>query len=73
MRLSSTFVAPLAVGIPVNCIAGWPKRHGSVANRNRLRHHASQHLHRRAEASGEATSAGAGGNQSFISPDRAGR
>jgi hypothetical protein len=42
----------------VDCIAVRPKRYGSVANRNRLRHPASQHHGRSAEASGEAATAG---------------
>jgi hypothetical protein len=49
----------------VNCIAVRPERHGNVANRNRLRHRASQDHGRSAEAGGQATEAGAGG----ASPD----
>jgi hypothetical protein len=63
----------------VNCIAMRPKRYGSVANRNRLRHPTSQHHGRSAEAGGKATEAAAGGKatteaeaggkHSCISPD----
>jgi hypothetical protein len=62
---------------PVNYISVRPERCGSVANRNRRRHVASQHHGRSAEASGEATAggkatteAGAGGN-SCVSPGSA--
>ena len=63
----------LSYRYPVNYIAVRPERCGSVANRNRRRHLASQHHGRSAEASGKATTeAGAGGN-SCISPDSANR
>jgi hypothetical protein len=43
---------------PVNRIAEQPERYGNVTNRNRLRHPASQHHGRSAEASGKAATAG---------------
>jgi hypothetical protein len=48
----------LSCRYPVNCVAVRPKRTGSVANRSRLRHPASQHHRRSAEASGKAATAG---------------
>jgi hypothetical protein len=53
----------------VNFVAVRPKRYGSIANRNRLRHPASYHQGRSAEAGGKATQAEAGGKHSCISPD----
>src|SRR5262245_13060072 len=45
----------------VNFVTVRPTRHGSLANRNRLRHPASQRRGRIAEAGGEATEAAGGG------------
>jgi hypothetical protein len=53
----------------VNCIAVRPERYGSVANRNRLRRHASYRHGRSAEADGKATQAGAGDKLSCVAPD----
>src|SRR4051794_13098894 len=65
----------LSCRYPVNCVVVRPKRYGSVANRNRLRH-SSQHHGRRAEAGGKATEAGgkatrvrSGGKHGCTSPD----
>lgn len=58
---------------PVNCIVVRPERHGNVANRNRLRHRAPQHLGRSAEAGGKATKAEPGGKHRRVSPDIANR
>jgi hypothetical protein len=70
-----TFCRALSCRYLVNCIAVRPKRYGSVANRNRLRH-SSQHHGRRAEAGGKATEAGgkatrvrSGGKHGCTSPD----
>jgi hypothetical protein len=73
----------LSCRYPVNCIAVRSERDGSVANRNRLRHPASQHHGRRAEAGGKATEAAADGKATTeadagdkhgcISPDIANR
>ena len=48
----------LSYRYPVNRIAEQPERYGNVTNRNGLRHPASQHHGRRAEASGKAATAG---------------
>ena len=48
----------LSYRYPVNRIAERPERYGNVTNRNGLRHSASQHHGRSAEASGKAATAG---------------
>ena len=48
----------LSYRYPVNRIAEQPERYGNVTNRNGLRHPASQHHGRSAEASGKAATAG---------------
>jgi hypothetical protein len=70
----------LSCRYPGNCVAVWPRRSGNVANRNGLRHPASQHHSHSAEAGGKATEAGSnaakarsGGKHSCISPDIATR
>ncbi len=78
MRLSSSFCRAIRPRYFVNCIAVRPERHGSVANRDRLRRHASQRHGRSAEAGGKATASGnatsaEGGKHGFISPDIANR
>ena len=63
----------LSCRYPVNCIAVLPERYGNVANRNRLRHPASWHHGRSAEAGGKATKARSGDKHSCNSPDIANR
>ena len=63
----------LSCRYPVDCIVVRPRRYGNVANRNRLRHSASQHHCRSAEAGGKATKARSGRKHSCISPDIANR
>jgi hypothetical protein len=70
MKSSLTFVVPSAIAILSTTLLCGLSGYGSVANRDRRRHPASQHHGRSAEASGEATEAGAGGN-SCISPGSA--